>query len=241
LEFDLFSIKAQFFFNFLKRSDGRISLWDIRASKSCLMDFDCEKSVELNKNKSSKKSYSNKIVVAHYAPVIGLTFTNDGNHILSLGKDNQMRLWNSRTGLNTLVNYGKIPIHHSSSDTYHCLQISCTEDCLNNYTLIPSGSNLRMYNIFDGTLKKTWRGHYESVNCSIYNPILNEIYTGSKDRNILIWTPDNYDAIINSKKRKSSFNNNPFNKKPSNIYSIFSTDYQNSNQAQLDNWSDDET
>lgn len=85
-----------------------------------------------------------------------------------------------------------------------------------------------MYNIFDGSLKKSFKGHFESVNCSSYNPVLNEIYTGSKDRNVLIWSSEKQEEINLNKMSKTSFssNNNPF--------------LNTNNKRPRDNWSDDE-
>lgn len=84
-----------------------------------------------------------------------------------------------------------------------------------------------MYNIHEGTLKQTYKGHFESINCCSYNPVLNEIYTGSKDRNILIWSPEKQE-IFNSKKNNNFFtsNNNPF--------------LNTNNKRPRDNWSDDD-
>lgn len=40
---------------------------------------------------------------AHNGKVNGLCFTSDGLHLLTVGTDNRMRLWNSSNGENTLV------------------------------------------------------------------------------------------------------------------------------------------
>jgi len=127
-----------------------------------------------------------------------------------------------------------------------------------NNVLVPSGNNLLMYDIMEGSLKKTFKGHFESVNCSKYNPVLCEFYTGSKDRNILVWTPDKQQNLSESRAnvRSSSL--------PKNAYSILSTSGRggfssgpqtvNSSEVnleetssntvnisnRLDNWSDDE-
>lgn len=33
------------------------------------------------------------------------------------------------------------------------------------------------------------QGHYERVNCCVFHPNYEEMYSGSKDRQILVWTP----------------------------------------------------
>ncbi|OXB72699.1 UNVERIFIED_CONTAM: hypothetical protein H355_003631 [Colinus virginianus] len=42
---------------------------------------------------------------AHNGRVNGLCYTSDGLHLLTVGTDDRMRLWNSSTGENTLVSY----------------------------------------------------------------------------------------------------------------------------------------
>jgi len=108
-----------------------------------------------------------------------------------------------------------------------CLQLGLTESCTHKYVFVPSNNNLLMYNIHEGTLKQTYKGHFESINCCSYNPVLNEIYTGSKDRNILIWSPEKQE-IFNSKKNNNFFtsNNNPF--------------LNTNNKRPRDNWSDED-
>jgi hypothetical protein len=88
-----------------------------------------------------------------------------------------------------------------------------------------------MYNIFDGSLKQTFKGHFESINCSFYNSVLNEIYTGAKDRNVLIWSPEKQEILSYEKSKRvniTSFssNNNPF--------------LNTNNKRPRDNWSDDD-
>ena len=91
-------------------SDGRICIWDIRSSKSCLFNFDYEKTLNTNTKKTLKTtSFSGSKAIAHHGPILGLTYTHDGHHLVSLGRDNHLMLWNSFSGTNTLTNYGKVP------------------------------------------------------------------------------------------------------------------------------------
>lgn len=34
------------------------------------------------------------------------------------------------------------------------------------------------------------QGHHESINCCVYNPLLQELYTGANDHQILVWQVD---------------------------------------------------
>jgi WD40 repeat protein len=42
---------------------------------------------------------------AHDGDVNGLEFTSDGLHLVSIGHDDKMRVWDLETGLNTLVSW----------------------------------------------------------------------------------------------------------------------------------------
>lgn len=144
-----------------------------------------------------------------------------------------MRLWNANNGLNTLVNYGKISLNSAVAET--CVQMACTEMCSSNNVLVPSGSNLMMFDIMSGDLKNTLKAHFDSINCSIYNSALKEIYTGSKDKNILIWRSENDKEKIypniSSKNNQSLFS----------LLSNLGRTETSSSQVNRDSWSDDES
>jgi hypothetical protein len=173
-------------FVFFYRSDGKLLLWDIRSSKSCLMSFDSLR-CNLNSSKRISNEFNNLNNFAHEGSVLGITFTNNGNYLVSIGKDNHMRLWNVFNGLNTFVNFGKISLQNIIDKTN--LQISTTEfNDNNNYIFIPNSKNITAFDMFSGNIKKVLKGHFDSTNCCLYNPNVNEIYSGSKDKNMLIWS-----------------------------------------------------
>ena len=178
----------------------------------------------MNQNSSSS--------TAHAGPIIGLSYTQDGNHLISLGKDNTLRLWDSHNGLNTQVNYGRVPLSSVVAET--CLQISCTELCDPNFVFVPSGNNLLMYDIFKGEMKQAFKGHFDSVNCSLYNSVQHEIYTGSKDRNILVWSTEPSSIKARTSKTKAGQGSQ-------SIYSVFSSSNRSGQSEGRDNWSDEDS
>jgi DNA excision repair protein ERCC-8 len=217
------------------RSDGKLAIWDIRAAKSCLMFLDYEKTKLKHKRGSTASSaaQSSGSSIAHSGPIIGLTYTQDGNHLISLGKDNTLRLWDSHNGLNTQVNYGRVPLSSAVAET--CLQVSCTELCDPNSVFVPSGNNLLMYDIFNGEMKQTFKGHFDSVNCSFYNSMQHEIYTGSKDRNILVWsTEPSVSKTRSSIKSKAGHGSK-------RIYSVFSSSNRGGQGEGEDAWSEEDS
>lgn len=52
------------------------------------------------------------------------------------------------------------------------------------------GEKVKCFDIRLGHLIKELNGHFRQVNCCHYNPSTQEVYSGSNDRNILVWTPD---------------------------------------------------
>jgi DNA excision repair protein ERCC-8 len=214
-------------------SDGRIALWDIRTAKSCMMYLNFEKTT-INKTPPST-SYKS---LAHSDSVIGLKFTQDGQNLISLGKDNKIRLWDAYSGLNKLVNFGKVLVDDAVSQSR--VQISCTETCFPNYLFVPSGNNLLKFNILSGELKQIYKGHFELINSVCYNSALNEAYTGSRDHNILIWSCDNKKAHLEKSNEPSSKRFKANNSFPS-AHSILSGARRNKESTNQDNWSDDDS
>lgn len=155
--------------------------------------------------------------------------------MLSLGKDNALRLWESSSGLNTLVNYGKIPLHDAVAEA--CLQIACTDMCSPNHVFVPSGNSLLMYDIFQGEQKAKFKGHFDCLNCCAYNSVLNEVYTGSKDKNILVWKTE-----IQVQKKFTEEKTGFGSGQSSNLCSLLGNNAGPSSSVQnsRDNWSDDE-
>ena len=151
--------------------------------------MDYERTVSSN-SKTSKQTTDRSLgkSIAHNGPIVGLTYTPDGHQIISLAKDNRLQLWNASNGLNTITNYGKVPLNSAVAEA--SLQMSCTDNCWQRCVFVPSNSNLLMYNVQEGSLKRVFKGHFEAVNCCVYSSGLSEVYSGAKDRNVLIWTPE---------------------------------------------------
>ncbi|XP_004862954.1 DNA excision repair protein ERCC-8 isoform X10 [Heterocephalus glaber] len=78
-------------------ADSRVKLWDVRRASGCL--------ITLDQNNGEKSQAAESANTAHNGKVNGLCFTSDGLHLLTVGTDNRMRLWNSSSGENTLELY----------------------------------------------------------------------------------------------------------------------------------------
>ncbi|GCB81502.1 hypothetical protein scyTo_0022190, partial [Scyliorhinus torazame] len=122
---------------------------------------------------------------AHNGRVNGLCFTSDGLHLLTIGTDDRMRLWNSSTGHNTLVNYGRV-----SNESRKGLKFTVSSGCSADFAFVPVDSCIAMYDIYSGQLLTELRGHYNYVNCCTFQSDFQELYSGGSDVNILAWIPD---------------------------------------------------
>ncbi|XP_040050837.1 DNA excision repair protein ERCC-8 isoform X2 [Gasterosteus aculeatus] len=125
-----------------------------------------------------------RVNTAHNGRVNGLCFTGDGLYLLTTGTDDRMRLWNSATGENTLVNYGKV-----SNGNRKKLQFAVSRGCGPEFVFVPCESSVAVYAVHTGELVSTLRGHYNNVDCCELHPDYQELYTGGKDCNILAWIP----------------------------------------------------
>ncbi|KAG5841314.1 DNA excision repair protein ERCC-8 [Anguilla anguilla] len=158
-------------------ADSRVRLWDVRKASGSLFTLD-------QHNREKSKASSEAVNTAHNGRVNGLRFTPDGLHLLSTGTDDRMRLWNSATGANTLVNYGKV-----ENDSRKGLQVAVSQGCSAEFAFVPCGSSVAVYALHTGERVTTLRGHYNNVNCCVFHPDYQELYSGGKDCNILAWVP----------------------------------------------------
>ncbi|XP_008172702.1 DNA excision repair protein ERCC-8 isoform X4 [Chrysemys picta bellii] len=158
-------------------ADSRVKLWDVRRASGCLITLD-----QYNGEKS--KASSEAANTAHNGRVNGLCFTSDGLHLLTIGTDDRMRLWNSSSGENTLVNYGKV-----CNESRKGLKFTTSTGCDPEFAFVPYGSTIAVYTIYSGELITMLRGHYNTVDCCVFQPNFQELYSGSKDCNILAWVP----------------------------------------------------
>lgn len=87
--------------------DGTVRLWDIRKSSGQLGVLDMEDSTGIaGTDGMGKSSQSRDTGKAHHGAVNGLTWTDDGYHLVSAGHDERVRVWDAATGANTLASFG---------------------------------------------------------------------------------------------------------------------------------------
>uniref|UniRef100_A0A673MQL5 DNA excision repair protein ERCC-8 n=1 Tax=Sinocyclocheilus rhinocerous TaxID=307959 RepID=A0A673MQL5_9TELE len=158
-------------------TDIRVRIWDVRRASGSLFTLD-------QHNGDKSKASSEAVNTAHNGRVNGLCFTADGLHLLTTGTDDRMRLWNSGTGENTLVNYGKVV-----NESCKGLKFTVSRGCSPEFVFVPCGSSVAVYGLHSGELITMLRGHYNNVDCCEFHPDYQELYSGGKDCNILAWVP----------------------------------------------------
>ncbi|KAJ8413989.1 hypothetical protein AAFF_G00065870 [Aldrovandia affinis] len=158
-------------------ADSGVRLWDVRKASGSLFTLD-------QHNGEKSKASTEAANTAHNGRVNGLCFTGDGLHLLTTGTDDRMRLWNSATGENTLVNYGKV-----ANESRKGLKFAVSQGCSPEFAFVPCGSSVAVYGLHTGELITTLRGHYNYVDCCEFHASYQELYSGGKDCNILAWVP----------------------------------------------------
>ncbi|KAK4779370.1 hypothetical protein SAY86_006898 [Trapa natans] len=119
---------------------------------------------------------------AHYGAVTGLRVTEDGMYLLSTGSDSRLRLWDIKSGCNTLVNFETVRLQ-----TNKAIQLAISPD--SSHVFVPCMASVKAFDFWSGKTFMTFRGHYENVNCCWFSSRDQELYTAGNDRQILVWSP----------------------------------------------------
>ena len=67
-------------------------------------------------------------------------------------------------------------------------QIAASVD--GNLVFHPSGSVIQVLDMYTGEQCKLLRGHLDTINACVFNPVLQELYTGADDASIIVWTQE---------------------------------------------------
>ena len=160
---------------------------------------------------------------AHNGSVCSLCFTSDGLSLVSFGRDQRLRVWNTSTGRNNMINFGSIP--NSSKKGVKIATSSLTTPYV---CFVPSDNRICVFNLETGEELTTLRGHYNRVNCCAFNTDTQDLFSGGNDHCILTWTPQTESELAFSKhlSEEDKPRNQSFTKR--------------TGASQLDNWSSDE-
>ena len=158
----------------------------------------------LTDNESVKPRTTTVSSAAHHRGVKSLEFLPDNTHLLTIGADDLMYLWNINTGQRLLVNYGPLTTNNIRMLTIACAQMK--HDRTKSLAYVPSGKFVRVYDVFTGQRLTTLSGHLMPVSTCVYNRSAVELYTCSDD--ILVWAAvkkqqDDYELSAKHPERRS--------------------------------------
>ncbi|NWZ62211.1 ERCC8 protein, partial [Acrocephalus arundinaceus] len=163
-------------------ADGRVKLWDVRRASGCLSTLD-------QHNGEKSKASSEAANTSHNGRVNGLCYTSDGLHLLTIGTDDRMRLWNSSTGENTLVSFQGTSVAFLLSLNFKRFIISAVVSrTLNSFFMV--------------TMSLFTMSLLICVEVT-FSCFLQELYSGSRDCNILAWIPAPREPLPDDTSEKS--------------------------------------
>jgi DNA excision repair protein ERCC-8 len=189
-------------------TDGTIRFWDVRRSASMLGVLDLEDSIGIvgydGRGLGARGRGRGR---AHVGPVNGVVWTEDGRHLVSTGHDEQIRVWNTITGANTLANFGPLVKNTNLSRLLPCLAPMSSTESGKDVLFFPSEKELLMYETFEGKLikrlKVTGTSHAAPVDAAPSGKNLGtrkvkdtawrafsfELYSAHADGSIRAWKP----------------------------------------------------
>ncbi|KAF2877816.1 WD40-repeat-containing domain protein [Massariosphaeria phaeospora] len=138
-------------------TDGSVRLWDIRRSVGELGVLDLEDSVGVLGKPASSFTRNSVMGKAHRGPVNGITWTEDGRHLVTCGHDERIRVWSTETGANTLANFGPTI---KNSGLAPCIPVLAPVQNLTpekDVIFYPNEHEILAYELFDGKLLRKLR------------------------------------------------------------------------------------
>lgn len=137
-------------------TDGTVRFWDIRRSVGSLGRLDLEDSVG-RAGANTHSHTSREHGQAHTGPVNGLTWTEDGRHLITTGHDQRIRVWDTHTYANTLANFGPSVRNTGLAPTLPVLPPRHNLNAHADLLLFPSAHEILLFTLWDATLLRRMR------------------------------------------------------------------------------------
>eukprot|EP01114_Cavostelium_apophysatum_P013869 TRINITY_DN3455_c0_g1_i1.p1 TRINITY_DN3455_c0_g1~~TRINITY_DN3455_c0_g1_i1.p1 ORF type:complete len:604 (+),score=153.54 TRINITY_DN3455_c0_g1_i1:153-1964(+) len=143
-------------------SDSSVKVWDLKRDKP---------------DGSVTKKGDHVTMVGHSGPVYGLSYSPDGQYLLSSSEDKTARLWDLRTYSNVVVYKGhNYPVWDVDFSSLGFLFATASHD---RTARLWSTDKIHPLRIF--------AGHLSDVNCVKFHPNCNYVATGSTDKSLRLW------------------------------------------------------
>jgi DNA excision repair protein ERCC-8 len=140
-------------------TDGSVRFWDVRRSVGELGSLNLEDSVGRPSNTTATFSGSSlqAQAQAHRGPVNGIVWTEDGQHLVTCGHDQRIRVWDATTYANTLVNFGPMVKNSGLAPWTPVLPPAANFQPSAEIMFYPSAHEILAYELFDGKLLRRLR------------------------------------------------------------------------------------
>ena len=116
--------------------------------------------------------------------MVGLTWSQCGRYLLSLGGDQSIRRWDSITGRNSRTTFPRL-----SGVGKHPVDLVVTSGGDRDSLFVGEKAAVRVFDIETGREGRRLTGHYSTVTCLAYSQDRLELYSGGRDKHILLWAP----------------------------------------------------
>ncbi|KAJ4312702.1 hypothetical protein N0V94_007303 [Neodidymelliopsis sp. IMI 364377] len=138
-------------------TDGTIRFWDIRRSVGSLGSLNLEDSVGRIGAPASSFSHAPSHGQAHRGAVNGIVWTEDGQHLVSTGHDQRIRVWSTQTYANTLANFGPTVKNSGLAPLIPVLPPRDHFTAHADVMLYPNEHEILLYELFDAKLVRRLR------------------------------------------------------------------------------------
>ncbi|PSN60625.1 WD40 repeat-like protein [Corynespora cassiicola Philippines] len=187
-------------------TDGSVRFWDVRRGNSQLGLLDLEDSIGVLEKPSSSFTGNYALGKAHRGPVNGIVWTEDGKHVVTCGHDDRIRVWDTDTGANTLVNFGPMIRNSGLAPRIPLLVPALHSLTEQDVMFYPNRNEILGYELFEGKLirrlklpeqhkpvaeasSKIQRNTKERVNALAWRAHDVEMYSAHSDGSISAWKP----------------------------------------------------
>jgi WD40 repeat protein len=141
---------------------------------SLLDDHQCELDPYPSRNIKTLRDHTDEVWI--------VKFSHDGNHIASVSKNNELRVWQFN-------NITMIPKHKYRKEKIHDKEVNCLNWSHDNKRLATASSDkkIKIWDAETGTLKLTVQGHVDNI-CSVtWLPNSQHFISGGIDSHVIVW------------------------------------------------------
>ena len=121
---------------------------------------------------------------SHHGAVLGVSWSHCGRYLLSVGGDQRIRRWDSTTGRNTRANFPRL-----ASVGRQPLDLVLTSGGDRDSVFVGEKAAVRVFDLETGREGRRLTGHYSTVTSLVYGHHSLELYSGGRDKHILLWAP----------------------------------------------------